>query len=193
MYSVAVNIRKQARSSETIDVIIEALKLQLRSGQVFTMQEVADRAGVSIGTVYHHFSSKDQLLAFAYARYLSTIMQEIDAGLAQGISLGDLLRKIYFGSIRDLMTYSNIKNFISCRGEGADEIWNDFYDQFSETLLKYAPQWFPELLSEHAKPLIRTKIVSVHEVWRAHLQVLNEMPAEHQEAFVETLVSLIDG
>lgn len=192
MPTVSLNGRRQARSSETVDVIMEGLKRQLRSGQVFTMQEVADRAGVSVGTLYHHFSSKEQLLGFAYARYLSAIMQEIDAGLARGVSLSDLLRKIYFDNIRDLLTYSNIQNYLCSRDEGADAIWDVFYDQFSELLLKHAPAWFPELTLEKARSLIRTKIVAVRELWRVHLQVLTEMPADHQEAFVETLVSLID-
>ena len=62
---------KQARSRETVDVILEA------AAQVFerhgyaetTTDQVAERAGVSVGSVYQYFPSKDALLAALVKRF----------------------------------------------------------------------------------------------------------------------------
>src|SRR5690348_15567944 len=43
-----------------------------------TMREIAKRAGVSIGTVLHHFSSKDEILLACMERIMETWAQTAD-------------------------------------------------------------------------------------------------------------------
>ncbi len=54
----------------TRDLILEALASLLAEGRLaeFTVQDVADGAGVSLRTVYRHFASRDELLE-AFARW----------------------------------------------------------------------------------------------------------------------------
>jgi AcrR family transcriptional regulator len=62
-----VNVRKkpvQERSRETVDVILEAAA-QVFSDQGFggaTTNRIAERAGVSVGTLYQYFPNKDAIL-----------------------------------------------------------------------------------------------------------------------------------
>jgi AcrR family transcriptional regulator len=54
----------QLRSKETVDAIFEAavLLLEKPDGETSSVQSIADRAGVSIGSLYQYFPSKEALL-----------------------------------------------------------------------------------------------------------------------------------
>lgn len=70
--------RKQARPQELLDA---ALDLFVRKGFAATrIEEVAAGAGVSKGTIYLYYPSKDELLKAVIRHYLSS---EISAGAAQ--------------------------------------------------------------------------------------------------------------
>lgn len=55
---------RQARSTETVSAILEAAAQVLEAGGLtaFTTNAVAERAGVSIGTLYQYFADKNALL-----------------------------------------------------------------------------------------------------------------------------------
>ena len=57
-------IPRQARAAETVAAIIEGAAQILEAGGLaaFTTNAVAERAGVSIGTLYQYFADKNALL-----------------------------------------------------------------------------------------------------------------------------------
>ncbi len=63
---------RQARSRATWDAIVEAAAqiLERRGAAGFNTNEVAERAGVSIGTLYQYFADKHAILAAAARREL---------------------------------------------------------------------------------------------------------------------------
>ena len=67
-------IPRQARAGETVSLILEATAQILEAGGLpaFTTNAVAERAGVSIGTLYQYFADKNALL-LALARQQITI------------------------------------------------------------------------------------------------------------------------
>ena len=67
-------IPRQARSGETVALILEATAQILEAGGLpaFTTNAVAERAGVSIGTLYQYFADKNAIL-LALARQQMTI------------------------------------------------------------------------------------------------------------------------
>jgi AcrR family transcriptional regulator len=77
-------IPRQARAGETVSLILEATAQILEAGGLaaFTTNAVAERAGVSIGTLYQYFADKNAIL-LALARQQTTL------GLA---SIGRALR-----------------------------------------------------------------------------------------------------
>src|SRR6266851_8120096 len=71
-------IPRQARAGETVALILEATAQILEAGGLpaFTTNAVAERAGVSIGTLYQYFADKNAIL-------LALVRQEMTAGLAE--------------------------------------------------------------------------------------------------------------
>src|SRR5579871_2625632 len=66
---------RQARSHATLDAILEAAAqiLERRGVGGFTTNHVAERAGVSIGTLYQYFADKDAVLLAALRRELDAL------------------------------------------------------------------------------------------------------------------------
>jgi AcrR family transcriptional regulator len=71
-------IPRQARAGETVALILEATAQVLEAGGLpaFTTNAVAERAGVSIGTLYQYFADKNAIL-------LALVRQQMTAGLAE--------------------------------------------------------------------------------------------------------------
>src|SRR5258708_9263850 len=73
-FEIKRRIPRQARAGETVSLILEATAQILEAGGLtaFTTNAVAERAGVSIGTLYQYFADKNAIL-LALARQQLTI------------------------------------------------------------------------------------------------------------------------
>jgi len=94
----AINPRKkprQARSAVTIDVILEAAARILESDGLaaFNTNAVAAKAGVSIGSLYQYFPSKEALLAELIRIERAKLRDAIGAH-AQAIETGDFAKMV---------------------------------------------------------------------------------------------------
>src|SRR5256885_1206171 len=77
-------IPRQARATETVALVLEATAQILEAGGLaaFTTNAVAERAGVSIGTLYQYFADKNAiLLALARQEMEATLGEIARAGL----------------------------------------------------------------------------------------------------------------
>ncbi|KAA2314675.1 TetR/AcrR family transcriptional regulator [Pseudooceanicola sediminis] len=75
----------QSRSRVTVDAIFEAtIQVLLRDGMgALTTTRVAERAGVSVGTMYQYFPNKQALVYALNERYLDTLAGRIEAVCAR--------------------------------------------------------------------------------------------------------------
>lgn len=76
-------IPRQARAAETVAAILEAAAQILEGGGLaaFTTNAVAERAGVSIGTLYQYFGDKNAVLLALARQELGAALAEIDRAL----------------------------------------------------------------------------------------------------------------
>ena len=87
---------RQARAAETVASILEATAQVLEAGGLpaFTTNAVAERAGVSIGTLYQYFADKNEIL-LALARQQMTIsLAEIGRALQGDPSVEGRVRAV---------------------------------------------------------------------------------------------------
>ncbi len=92
---------RQARANATVDAILTAALQLLEAGGVeqLTTNQVAERAGVSIGTVYQYFADKQAILSALAQRSAASVRDGIAAMLIERPDLGTV-RPI----VRALMT-----------------------------------------------------------------------------------------
>jgi AcrR family transcriptional regulator len=91
-------IPRQARSHFTVDIIHEAtIQVLLAEGsQRLTTTRVAERAGVSVGTLYQYYQDRVSLLYAAQRRHLAHVAEKIGAACRKhhGDSLSSMVRGV---------------------------------------------------------------------------------------------------
>ncbi|NGO65926.1 TetR/AcrR family transcriptional regulator [Rhizobium daejeonense] len=98
-----INARKyprQARSAVMVETILEAAARVLETGglEAFNTNAVAEKAGVSIGSLYQYFPAKEALLATLIRRKRMVLVEAISDVKAQAGALD--LRSLIDGFIR---------------------------------------------------------------------------------------------
>jgi len=101
----------QQRSRETVDVVFEAAMRELQRGDPTTVNvnRVAETAGVSIGSIYQYFPSKETLLSSLIAHYMrrrfEAIMamiravQDEERATETVVPLEEIMRRLVHGTI----------------------------------------------------------------------------------------------
>jgi AcrR family transcriptional regulator len=88
----------QARSTATVEAISEAtIQVLLSHGaERLTTTRVADRAGVSVGTLYQYFPNKQSLLYAVFEDHLEKVASAVEAACDQACHqpLADMLRQV---------------------------------------------------------------------------------------------------
>jgi AcrR family transcriptional regulator len=96
----------QRRSRQTVDAIVEAAaRVLARHGYAAaTTNRIAERAGVSIGSLYEYFPNKDSILAALLERHTDQggfeVLEALEAAIARGAALPALLRALVEALLR---------------------------------------------------------------------------------------------
>ena len=89
---------RQARAAVTVDAIFEAcIQLLISDGlDRLTTTRVAERAGVSVGTMYQYFPHKHALIYALNERYLEALAARVEARCAalEGAPIGDMVEAL---------------------------------------------------------------------------------------------------
>jgi len=108
---IALDPRKcprQARSAVTLDAIFEAtLQVLLSAGSTrLNTTRVAERAGVSVGTLYQYFPNKQSLLFAVLERYLTQLMDTLEAACLA-----------HRGGTAEVMTEAAVKAYLQVKAK----------------------------------------------------------------------------
>jgi len=109
--SVVLDRRKcprQARSAVTVDAIFEgAIQVLLSAGSArLNTTLVAQRAGVSVGTLYQYFPNKQSLLVAVLERHLDKLMDVLEAACED-----------HRGETSDVMTEAAVKAYLHVKAQ----------------------------------------------------------------------------
>lgn len=89
---------QQARRQRVVEA---ALRLSnLREFDRIQVKDVAEEAGVALGTVYHYFSSKDHLFAEVLVAWAATLRSNITRHPLAGTTPGERLAEVFHRSVR---------------------------------------------------------------------------------------------
>ena len=85
----------QERSRQTVQALIEATELILVEDgwDKITTNHVAERAGVSIGTLYQYFANKEALIGLLLEQYIEEQFTELATRLADAVSFDMTLQE----------------------------------------------------------------------------------------------------
>src|SRR5215471_6874349 len=94
-----LNARKQPlqkRSQETVAVILEAAAriLEERGLEGYNTNAIAERGGISVGSVYQYFPNKDALTLALIARFEADLLEAAQGAMFDGGTLRDKLRRL---------------------------------------------------------------------------------------------------
>ncbi|NUG82518.1 TetR/AcrR family transcriptional regulator, partial [Acinetobacter bereziniae] len=145
MKKVNLNSRKQPtqqRSNFTVAIIFEAaIQVLIRDGyDQFTTIKVAERAGVSVGTLYQYFPNKKALLSVMFENHLKFISTEIKKSCQQqcGKKVRDMMAETinaYISAEMQRSDYIKAFSFLPLNEIGGLELLSDLSSQLQFTLI----------------------------------------------------------
>jgi AcrR family transcriptional regulator len=108
---VALDPRKcprQARSAVTVNAIFEGtIQVLLSAGSTrLNTTRVAERAGVSVGTLYQYFPNKQALLLAVLERYLAKLMDTLEAACTD-----------HHGATAEVMTEAAVQAYLQVKAK----------------------------------------------------------------------------
>jgi AcrR family transcriptional regulator len=121
-------------------IIRSALELAAEGGyDAVQMRDVANRADVALGTIYHYFSSKDHLLAATLVQWTVDLEQQVEKRPAEGDTVLDrvldLLRRTTRSMRRHPKLSAAIITGLTSPGEEVRTCQFEMHDVWSRFLL----------------------------------------------------------
>ncbi|HHS96890.1 MAG TPA: TetR/AcrR family transcriptional regulator [Chloroflexi bacterium] len=191
-------MRRSGGTEERRAQIIEAaLRCFARSGYAnTTMDEIAAEAGVSKGTLYWYFESKDDLLMTALSSALEEIGEEAFAAMAACETAADKLRTLASAmaaaSRRAPWFFSLFVEFWvqTPRRTEVDQLWVEMLVQYAERIVEVVEEGvrrgeFRPVDARH----LAWALMAAYDGLAAYVSVLPELDLERiSETFVETIL-----
>src|SRR5919205_2416789 len=102
MTNTTVRPPKQRRSQESLERVLEASTrlLEDEGFEAFTIQDVSQRADVSVGAIYARFGSKESLLRAVHRHAMESIRPEHEHVAAADDRSADGARAVIVGAVR---------------------------------------------------------------------------------------------
>ena len=128
---------RQSRSMVTVNAILDATaRILVEQGYAAaSTNAVAERAGVSVGSLYQYFPNKDALIAALHTRHAERMMLVIEAALANAMhgSLAGALSELIEGAVEAHRVETGLHQVLELQLSGLD-VGSSLHDSFDEVL-----------------------------------------------------------
>ena len=82
-------------------ILVAATELVRRDGEKVAMAQIAEHAGVGVGTLYRHFATRDELLGALVRRSFGIAVENSTAAAAHPGSALEAIRMFFLATLRD--------------------------------------------------------------------------------------------
>ncbi len=189
----------QSRSRFTVEQILEAATqvFEERGYAGGTTNHIAERAGVSIGSIYQYFPNKDSILTALLEIHVRSTASKLDELAKRAVSerwtLDVMLERMVRSTIEIHTSSPRLHHVLlheAPRVESIHELMHGIEDRMAETI----EELLRGSLGLHVRHAQHAAYIIVHVVDSlAHEFVLHPPPHLNEEAFISEVVCLIRG
>jgi AcrR family transcriptional regulator len=165
----------QERARKTVAAIYEA------AAHVFTeigypdatTDQVAERAGISIGTLYHYFSGKEAILYGLWERHMDeikTTVQQVDKDIRRQGCIDRGIVPILMHVVLELVSYENVQNRLFVSPTGLPET----ILQKRRQLGLYIEATMEAVFRDFADVRIMNPKIGIHIIWATVQAVVHD-------------------
>jgi AcrR family transcriptional regulator len=165
----------QERSRKTMAAIYEAAA-HIFAGIGYaeaTTDQIAERAGVSIGTLYHYFPGKEAILYGLWERHrdeITTITQQVDQDIRRQGFVDRGIVPVLMHLVLELVSYENVQNRLFVSPIGLPET----ILQKRRELGLYIESAMESIFRDFADVRIRDPKIGVHIIWATVQAVVHD-------------------
>lgn len=188
---------RQARAKQTVQSLVDAgfLLIQRQGKEAFTTRNVAQLAGVGVGSVYEYFADKQALLDAMQAQAINALLRMLRSNMANRVQLNP--RELILNLLADLRTFLHADGgryaaYVATLSPRDLEV---IFPRLSQALGDLAVQYalhHPELLKVKRLPII--SYIIIHggtAVIRQHLS--EDQPLIPFDELAEGLATMVDA
>lgn len=123
---------QQARRKRIVQAGLELLRT--KDYDQVQMRDVAERAGVAIGTVYHYFGSKEHLFAEALSEWATSLRDRIDRRPLRGTTDAERLAEVLHRSVRAFQTWPQLVRVLMTLEASADPFASEIFARMNAAI-----------------------------------------------------------
>jgi len=123
---------QQARRQRIVQAGLELLRTN--DYDRVQMRDVAERAGVAIGTVYHYFGSKEHLFADALSEWASSLRDHIDRRPLRGDTNAERLTEALHRSVRAFQAWPQLVRVLMTLEASSDPFASEIFARMNAAI-----------------------------------------------------------
>ena len=178
---------QRARRQRVADAALALLRD--RDYENIQMKDVAEEAGVALGTVYNYFASKDHLFAEVLIAWASTLGPHISRNPLRGATDVERLTAVFHRSVRAFQRQPQLARLIATLETSSDPFAAEILARLGEATTGVYAAAMHDLDPERARAIVRVVdavLASVLRSWVAGRMTITE--ANHRLAEAIALV-----
>lgn len=126
-----LNAGQQARRQSVIDAALTLL--ERRDYERIQVKDVADEAGVALGTLYHYFSSKEHLFAEVLVQWAGTLRTSLTRHPLWGNSPQQRLTEVLHRSVRAFQRQPQLARLVAALELSTDPFATEILERLDQT------------------------------------------------------------
>jgi TetR/AcrR family transcriptional regulator, cholesterol catabolism regulator len=144
---------QRARRQRIVDAGL--VLLESRDFDRIQVKEVADEAGVALGTLYHYFSSKDHLFAEVLIKWASTLRTSIARHPLQGTTPAERLTEVMHRSVRAFQHRPQLARLLATLEISTDPFATEMLSRLAQTTTSIYEEVLTGVPPERAAGVVR--------------------------------------